>query len=131
MNTITTNVRMLLLPSSSLAPPPPREVGVFNVSFSTTTVCWKAPTQNSVRQFVLKYAPTHKTLSTSNQTLVVPFLSGQQLYCSELNGLEENTRYRVLVVAANSVGKSEPVRLRFRTAIHGEYVCMLLAAATI
>ena len=58
----------------------------------------------------------------SNQSLVVPFLSGQQLYCSKLSGLEENTRYRVLVVAANSVGKSKPVRLRFRTAIHGEYV---------
>ena len=120
MNTI-----MVLLPCSpSLAPPPPSEVGVSNISFSTATVCWKALTQNSVSEFIITYAPTSKyytnTLNMRDITVVIPFHRGEQLYCVTLNRLEENARYKVVVTAANSVGKSAAVAQKFRTAIHGE-----------
>ena len=63
--------------------------------------------------------------------MVVPFQSGVQLYCVKLSGLEENTPYKVFILAANSAGKSEPVTLKFRTAISGEYASMLMVAAAV
>ena len=66
----------------------------------------------------------------SNTTVVVPFQSGTQLYCFRLSGLEENTRYKLFILAANSVGASEPVVLKFRTAIHGGYMGIYSLMAT-
>ena len=123
------NIIVVPLPSTCLVPPPPSEVGVSNISFSTATVCWKALTQNSVSEYIITYAPTTRyyahTLNISAITVVIPFELGEQLYCVTLNRLEENARYKVLVTAANSVGKSASIGRKFRTAIHGEstHIC--------